>query len=345
MKKSIFVGTYTTNESNGIYQLDLDLETKSFTENLAYEIENPTYVVLSNNKKNLYSIAKHGNKGGIASFSIDKQTKNITLLNTYLEDGKHPCHLTVNKAQTLLFVAYYHQGKIQVHTILPDGSIGEMKEEIYFAGKGPNKERQQSSHIHYVGLSLDENYLFVTDLGADKVSVYKITEDKLLLTSIYHAKSGSGPRHIAIHPNGKLLFLFTELSSEVITLSFNNIDGEILEINSIVSLPDIYSGENTGSAIRLTPNGEYLFVGNRGLDRISAYKVNDIDGTLSLVSSTSTEGEHPRDFHIDPTGEYLIVANMHSNNLVVFQIDQETGILTKINLDITLPDPVSIEFI
>lgn len=342
MKKSIFIGTYTANGSNGIYQLSLD--SQEITNNLAYEIENPTYVVVSNNKKFLYSIVKQGNKGGIASYSIDESTGNLSLLNTYLEDGKNPCHLAVNKAQTLLFTAYYHQGKLQVHTLLPDGSIGELKEEIFFTGHGPNEERQASSHIHYVGLSLDEKFLFVVDLGTDKVSVYATTEDNLKLVHVYHAKSGSGPRHLAIHPNGKIIYLFTELSSDVISLSLNE-SGELNEIQSINSLPTNFDKENTGSAIRLTPDGKFLYVANRGFDSITSYKVDQQDGTLSFISHTSTGGEHPRDFNIDTSGELLVVANRFTNNLVQFKINSSTGELTKVEATIKISDPVSIAFI
>lgn len=344
MTKSILIGTYTTGDSKGIYQLDLDLETKEVTSQLACEIENPTYIVASDNKKHIYSIAKKNSKGGIASFSIDSSRK-LSLQNTYLENGKYPCHITVNKSQTLLFAAYYHQGKLQMFTLLPDGSIGELKSELFFTGSGPNEIRQDKSHLHFVGLTPDEKFLLVTDLGTDKVSVYKIEEEELTLAHIYLSKPGSGPRHLTFHPNGKFIYLFTELSSEVIVLELNHNNGELKEVQVSNSLPDKFKDENTGSAIRITPEGKFLYVANRGFNSLTSYSIDERDGTLTFIQHTSTEGEHPRDFNIDSTGSILVVANMLTNNLVIFDINKNGGELTKLEIDIQIPTPVSIEFI
>lgn len=343
MKHSLYVGTYTTNESDGIYKVQLDLETKKSTQQLVGEIENPTYVVATENRKNIYSIAKKGSQGGLASFSTNDQGT-LTLQNTYLEDGKNPCHLAINQSQTLLFSAYYHQGKLQVHSLLPDGSIGELISEITYNGSGPNKDRQDKSHIHYVGLSPDDTFLFVVDLGTDLVHIYDISDGQLTETSTYKATPGSGPRHLAFHPNGEIVYLFTELSSEVFVLSFDKDKGDLQYIQTIDSLPSSFTEENTGSAIRITPNGKFLYVGNRGFDSITTYQIG-IDGTLTFLSFTSTEGEHPRDFNIDSTGKSLVVANMFTNNLVIFEIRQDTGELVNLQIDIHVPDPVSIEFI
>ncbi|MFB8735355.1 beta-propeller fold lactonase family protein [Bacillus sp. SL00103] len=71
----------------------------------------------------------------------------------------------------------------------------------------------------------------------------------------------------------------------------------------------------------------------------------DVDGQLSLVEIASSEGNWPRDFVLDPTEEFLVGSNQESSNLVLYKRDKETGRLTVLQSDISVPHPVCVKFL
>jgi len=83
-----YIGTYTKGESKGIYKFTLDTEKKELSEaKVAAELDNPTYVAISKDNQNLYSVVKDGNSGGLAVFSIDEQTGDLQSINQ-TSDGR-----------------------------------------------------------------------------------------------------------------------------------------------------------------------------------------------------------------------------------------------------------------
>ena len=80
--------------------------------------------------------------------------------------------------------------------------------------------------------------------------------------------------------------------------------------------------------ILLSPDGRYLYVGNRGKNSIGIFKVEE-NGLLKGIGQVSSHGLNPRGFQISPSGNWMIVANQDSDNLIVFSIDPDTGLLKK----------------
>ncbi|CAM5373002.1 6-phosphogluconolactonase [Bacillus safensis FO-36b] [Bacillus safensis subsp. safensis] len=135
----------------------------------------------------------------------------------------------------------------------------------------------------------------------------------------------------------------TELSSEVIVLRYFE-DGHFEEIQTIATIPGDFTENNQGSAIHVSSDGKFVYAGNRGHDSIAIFKADD-DGQLSLVEIASSEGNWPRDFVLDPTEEFLVGSNQESSNLVLYKRDKETGRLTVLQSDITVPHPVCVKFL
>ncbi|NQD64628.1 lactonase family protein [Bacillus haikouensis] len=340
-----YVGTYTKQDSKGVYQFTLDTEKKEILDvKLAAEVGNPTYVTVTGDNKNLYAVSKDGENGGITAFSIDGQTGGLNKLNSHSTPGANPCHLSVGQDNQTVVTANYHTTEVQSYITEKDGALHSLVSTIEHAGSGPH-ERQEKPHMHYAGFTPDGKYVIAIDLGSDRIYTYTAENGELREERIVEAKPGSGPRHLTFHPNGKFVYVMTELSSEVLVLHYNAEDGSFSEQQYIPAIPEDFKETNDGSAIHISADGQYVYAGNRGHNSIAVYKVNQDSGSLTFVEWTSTEGNWPRDFVLDPTGEFLVASNQKSNTLTLFGRDKETGRLELLQSGVQVPEPVCVKFL
>jgi len=326
------IGTYTKKNSKGIYKLTLDNKGNVLENSLVKEIKNPTYLTKSNDT--IFSIIKEEDKGGITS--LDSKKDFATISNS-LDLGNPPCHIELNSDDSRILSANYHLGTINLHSI-KDGEI-KVLDSIKHTGSGPH-ERQEKAHPHFATFTHDD-FVLVCDLGTDSVTSYKLNEDSLELAHEFKTLPGDGPRHLAFHPNGKFLYILTELSSTIIVCEYEN--GKINELVRISTLSESFIGDNLGSAIRITSN-EFLYLSNRGENSIVVYKISE-DGYLVRVQRISTEGKDPRDFNINSEENILVAGNQSSDNISIFNIDKETGKLSLFKKDIEIPEPVALLFV
>lgn len=339
-----YIGTYTKGESKGIYSFILDSTEGKITDIKAVAtLENPTYLTLSNDKKYLYSVAKDGKSGGLTAFSITDNGE-LTLINSQLSAGSPPCHVSIDSQNRYVFSTNYHKGTVESFLLnSEDGTVQPASSIIQHEGSGPDP-RQEKPHVHYAGLTPDEKYLAVVDLGTDSLTTYEVSSDgKLTKVHLLPLKAGSGPRHLTFHPNGMLAYLMTEFSSEVIVLRYHSDNGHFTEEQYISTIPADFSENNQGSAIHISADGRFVYAGNRGHNSIAVFRVEET-GELSFLEHTPTEGDWPRDFEIDPTGRFVVASNQESSNLVLFARDENTGKLTLLQSDITVPHPVCVKF-
>ncbi|MEC1373280.1 lactonase family protein [Heyndrickxia oleronia] len=340
-----FIGTYTKGESEGIYTFSLDTEEARIQGvKLAASLDNPTYVTVSQDKQYLYSVVKEGEQGGAASFSI-KNNGELEELNRELSPGASPCHISVDSKNKTVVTANYHRGTVEAYLTTSNGSLEPVSSIIQHEGSGPDKERQEKPHVHYAGFTPDEKYVAVVDLGIDQLITYEVVNGQLKLANKLSLKPGCGPRHLTFHPNGDYAYLMTEMSSEVVALQYNNMDGSFQIIQYISTLPSDFTENSQGSAIHISSDGHFVYAANRGHDSIAVYGVNQETGELTFIEHTLTEGNWPRDFVLDPTENYLIASNQNSSNLVLFKRDSATGKLTLLQSDIKVPDPVCVKFL
>ncbi|MBP0726613.1 lactonase family protein [Bacillus sp. RG28] len=339
-----YIGTYTDGESEGIYSFSLDLKNGKIGEvELAAKLDNPTYLHITKDNKNLYSVIKIDQAGGIAAFSIPNESKNLELLNYQVSEGKPPCHVNVDPEHHYVFSSNFHTQKVEVFPVKNDMSIGEASITLFHEGHGLHKDTQEKPHLHFAGVTPDEQYLYVVDLGSDQVITYDIKNNFEKKSSLA-IKPGSGPRHLKFHANGKFAYLINELSSEVTVLKYNSQDGSFKEIQYISTLPKDFNGKNTCSAIHLSHDSRFVYAGNRGHDSIAVFSIHPETFELTLISHASTAGSGPRDFALDPTGTFIVASNQNTSNLVLFKINQTSGELTKIQDDISVPNPVCVKF-
>ena len=272
-----FIGTYTKGDSQGIYTFTLDTEdSKILDVKLAAELENPTYLTINQDNQYIYSVVKNGEAGGVASYSLNSQTGELSFLNSLVENGASPCHISVNRENTYVVTVNYHKGTVDLYTTNQrTGKVEALISTIQHVGSGPNKERQEKPHVHYSGFTPDEKYIVVIDLGIDKLNTYEIQNGTLKEVHSLSVKAGRGPRHLEFHPSGKYAYLMTELSSEVITLSYDSENGAFTEIQHLSTIPDDFTENNQGSAIHVSSDGHFVYVSNRGHNSIAVFKVNE----------------------------------------------------------------------
>ena len=220
---------------------------------------------------------------------------------------------------------------------------------IQHTGKGFIEKRQDKPHVHSTNISPDQDYLFVPDLGLDKIFIYKINsaQKEPLKTSepaFVEIKPGSGPRHMAFHPNKKFAYVITEMGGSVDVYAYAK--GKFTMIENVLAHPADYKGQPGSADIHVSPNGKFLYASNRGDENsIAVYAIDAKTGKLNLNGIPSSGGVAPRNFTIDPSGNYLLAANQNTDNIVIFKIDHNTGLLKPTGEEIKVSKPVCLKMI
>ncbi|HEY3972536.1 MAG TPA: lactonase family protein [Candidatus Sulfotelmatobacter sp.] len=356
-KYFFYVGTYTEegSKSKGIYAYRYDAATGDIAPlGLAAETTNPSFVALHPNGRFLYAVNEVGNykgpnSGGVSAFAIDRSTGKLTFLNEMASHGADPCYITVDKTGTYVLVANYTGGSVAVFPVLADGKLGEASAFVQHTGHGPNAQRQEGPHAHSIDLSPDNRFAMVDDLGLDELLVYKFDNAKGALTPndppFARLDPGVGPRHFALHPNGKFAYVVAEMGRTVTAFSYDPATGTLKSLQTVTTLPKNFSGRNDDAEIQVHPSGKFLYASNRGDDSIAVFAIDQATGKLTQQEIVSTQGKEPRHFEIDPTGALLFAENQKSDNVVVFRIDQTTGNLTPTEKTFDVASPVCIKFL
>lgn len=340
-------------EPEGIYIHRLDMASGALQPIRAVtDVHNPGFFAVHPNQRFLYSIDEDRSKspsvGEVSAYAIDPATGELSHINRQLSHGQGLCHLMTDNEGRFLFTAHYGGGSISVLPILEDGSLGEATEVIQHTGSGTHP-RQDAPHPHSIYVDPTNTFVFVPDLGLDKIMIYRFDASKGKLepnsTPWAELTPGSGPRHFAFHTSGRFAYVINELSSTITAFEYDSRNGVLTEIQTVSTLPDGYSEENTTAEIVVHPSGKFLYGSNRGHDSIAMFAVDQVTGALSALGHEPTQGGHPRHFALDPTGAYLFAENRDSNNVVVFRINHDTGTLQSTGHVTEVPRPVCIKMV
>jgi 6-phosphogluconolactonase len=356
----VFVGTYTASTSKGIYNYRFDSNTGKLTLiGMAAELPNPSFLASDPQHRFLYAVTEMGNEPGadcydkngfLSSYSIDRKSGALTFLNKVDAGGSASCHLVVDKTGKMLFVANYWSGNVASFAIKADGSIGERTGFYQHTGCSVDPARQTGPHAHAVVLSPDNRFLFVPDLGTDRIHIYRVDAAKGTFTTndpppFATVKGGLGPRHFIFGREAKFAYTLCEMGSSVAVFSYDPVKGSLTPVQTISNLPSDFTGEDNSAEIEVDASGRFLYASNRGHDSITVFSIDPAKGTLTTVQVVSTQGKIPRNFAIDPSGKWLIAANQHSDNLVIFAIDPKDGQLKPAGETPGIAMPVTILFV
>ena len=350
----VYVGTYTSGKSEGIYLYRFDLTSGKLRHAATTKgVKDPSFITLAPGRRNLYAVNEVEDFGGkksgaLSSFAVDQSTGSLRLLNQQPSLGGAPCYVDVDRSGRFVLVANYSGGNIAVLPILSDGSLGEATDVKQYVGSSINVERQEGPHAHCIVLDPANRFAYGCDLGTDKVMIYRFDARRGKLipgrTPWVQLKPGAGPRHITFHPGGKYAYVINELHATVTAFAHDRDRGNLKEVQTIPTLPADFTGENTSADIHVSPDGRFLYCSNRGHDSIAAFQIASRNGKLTFVAHQSSGGKAPRNFAIDPTGRFLLVANQKSDNIVTYRRDVTTGQLTATGHVAEVPSPVCLKF-
>lgn len=321
-KINTYIGTYTDKGSKGIYKVVLDtLHGTLEGPWLFYEIKSPKYIDCHHGY--LASIIEKGDHAGVALVDINQPVPYH--MDTKMSEDITSCF--VCQDDTHVYTANYHEGTMLVYR----------KEH----GKLSIEQRIQlgeKAKCHQVLLL--NNLVYLVSLGLDRINIYDPENHYSFVDSILFPK-GTGPRHAIADAKHQYLYVLSELSNEVFVYSISAHQAlRCQQINSVI--PQGIQEECASAAIRISPNGKYLYTSTRGADIITCFEI--IDGYLRQKYFFQCGGKHPRDFIIDESGRWMLVANRFSNQIVLFKLDPDTGEIIELSDEKEIPDPVSIAF-
>ncbi|MEX1239881.1 MAG: lactonase family protein [Cyclobacteriaceae bacterium] len=346
----LLVGTYTNeSKTNGIHVYTFNTATGEFKEkSKALNVNNPSFLTISKDKKHVYAVSEGGQGKGISAFSFNASSGELTFLNSTSAGGNGPCYINVDDKKTTVFTGNYGGGSLSATRVNSDGSLSEDIQVIQHEGGSVKEGRQDKPHVHAVVLSPDNRYLLVPDLGTDKVNVYRFEPGNakpLAPASPPFAgvNPGGGPRHLTFHPNGKYAYLILEMEGAIAAFDYK--DGKLETKQTITMLTPGFNGKVGAADIHVSPDGKFLYGSNRGeANEIVTYAI-DKNGILTYAGRQSSLIDTPRNFAIDPAGNFLLVGNQNSNDIVIFKRDKKTGLLTDSGKRIQVDKPVCLKFV
>ena len=333
----LIIGSYTSKGNPGIEVFNWDAKTGAATKSYSLTVPQASYQAISGNY--LFSVSEEGDgKASVSSFQM-RNGKYEAINTEFSLKGDHPCHLTYREKSKTIYTANYTGGSVSVFQTA-NGRLKPLAQYIAYTGSSLNKDRQNSAHAHMVALSPDQNTLFVTDLGSDKIYVHRILADGRLAENPQEINitPGNGPRHIRFNTKGDQAYLLNELSSDVDVFA---VKGSQME--KIQSIPaDTSAVKSKGSAdIHISPNGKWLLASNRiSSNQVVVFKI-EADGKLTRVFHQNV-AKIPRNFTFDPSGMFVLVASQEEDRVQVFHFDDKTGSLKDSHQDILVKSPVSL---
>lgn len=353
--RSLYVGTYTRSTPTGsgkasglyVFAYDDDSGELALTQEVP-EIENPSYVCVSPDGRNLHSVWEvlEWSESLVSSYAIDVTTGHLSYLGVQGSRGTLACYVAMDSRSRAAFTSNYMSGNIAMFPVHSDGSLAEAASVIQHAGSGPVEGRQEGPHAHCVVVDPTNDYVFSADLGVDTVFGYRIVYDRR--TMVPHSRlalpPGSGPRHLVFTPDGRHCFVLNEIASSIGALNYEAGDGTLALTATYPMLPLDFEGSSEAADVHVHPSGRFVYGSNRGHDSIVMFSVDQATGLLDLLGHRSTEGASPRNFAISPDGQYLLVANQESDSIVTLPIDQDTGLLGTTSSTVSVPTPVCLKF-
>ena len=336
-----YVGTYTHGTSIGIHLYDLDVENGTMAERKVVPINNSSHLVKAHNKQFLYSISDEG----VESFRI-LPDGDLEFLNRAGIQGMRGCYVSLDAQDKFLFVGGYHDGKVTVLRINPDGSIGAITDGIFHKGLGSVAEQNFRPHISCVKMTPDQKYLCAVDNGIDHVNVYRLDHrtGKLNLVDIVRCELESGPRQITFSRDGKFAYVLCELKNyiNVYTYDGRGKTPKFEKIQQVDTRMDVKETACAAASVKISRAGNHLYCSSAGDNSVSIFTIDPKSGMLERMCSLPISGSYPKDLDVFPDDRTLVVLNHESNEIRTFRINYEKKLFVEKGRPIKVETPNSI---
>jgi len=365
-----YVGTDTkpvdgAANGKGIYLFEMNSNTGQLSLlKLAAETTSPSWLTLHPSGRYLYAINEvsdfDGKNGSVSAFAIDHSNGDLRFLNTVSSLGAGPAYVSLDATGRYAFVANYFGGNIAVFPILPNGLLGQSVDfhqdtgslgSIHATNAPPGSfaiSGHDAPHAHMIHPDPKNRFVLQTDLGQDRIYVYKFDVNTGKLTPaetpFVFLPSGDGPRHFVFHPNGHWMYSIQEEASTVDFFLYDFHSGILTLQQRISTLPSGYTGTNFSSEIMISPDGKFLYAADRLHNSIAVFSIA-ASGKLDHAGDTLTQGDYPSYFTFAPGGNFLYACNQRSDNITSFRVDRKTGMLTFTGQYTPVGTPLCITFL
>ncbi|GGP63654.1 lactonase family protein [Streptomyces melanogenes] len=320
-----FIGSFTTAGGRGVTVAAVDPATGALTPLGATDaLPNPSFLALSPDATVLYAVGE-SEPGTAAAFDVTGDTP-VPLGEPVPVDGAAPTHLAL--AAGHLVTANYTSGSVTTLPLRPDGRPGPAAYILKHHGSGPDPKRQSGPHAHQVLPDPSGRWLVSVDLGTDSVRVCALDPATGVLRP--HGETalrpGTGPRHLAFHPDGRHAYVLNELEPTLVVCRWDAVEGVLEPLGETRVIHDGVTTETFPSEVVVARDGRFLWVANRGHDSLATLALDPDGEHAALVATVDCGGRWPRHLTLDPAGRRLYAANERSGDVTWFDLYEESGI-------------------
>lgn len=306
-----YAGTNSIHGSRGLYQLKLHGSDGRITVENTAQAYNTGRILLGERGK-LYALNEGMTffgkaAGGVTSFQPENDGLKIT--GKLATGGQRPCSLDKNRDGTELYAGHFFGGGIEVLSLDQNGNPKARKHLFY-----PVTRSGETPAVHDVLNSPDDGYLLALELKDHAIHVYRKSE-AYEEAGVFKTGAGTFPRQMIFGAGGKLLYVLTQRSSQILVYSWSPEKEKKLCLKQAVStVPDGYRGANAPSALKISPTGKLLAAVNRISDHISLFRIME-DGRLGEMGFCPIKGKNARDLEFSSDGRFLLAAETGSDTL------------------------------
>lgn len=318
-----YVGTYTHENSVGIHIYDVDVENGTMVERKVVPINNPSDLVVSKNRRYLYSIADEG----VEAFLI-LPDGDLEPINEQWIGGMRGCYVEVDDENRYLFVGGHHDGRVTMMNLREDGGIGEIADGIFHKGMGRSiAQRNYIPHVDCVKLTPEQKFLCAVDNGLDQVKIYRVNYEsgKLKLVDIVRGLLESAPRMIRFSRDGKYAYILYELMNMIEVYKYDVVDDMPMfeKIQTVSTIRPKDDDVCAASGMEISKSGKYLFCSNSGVNSVVCFEIDGETGMLTQVFTTMVNSDYPKMLAILPDEKHYLTLNNNSNEIMFYEIDYE----------------------
>lgn len=341
-----YSGTYTDGTSKGIYGWRFNDTSDSMTPlGLVAATPQPAHIWITPNGKFLYTV-NWLKEGAVSAYAIDHHSGKLTFLNTVSAHGASPNQVVVDPSGKIAVTVNYNSGTLAAYRIGADGRLSEAFYTEHHDGK-PLSPKQPGAKQHGVVFSADSKFMYIADLGLDRIYSYHLDVNRPAITAVEPpfvlTHAGAGPRRLQLSPDGRFLYVNHETDSEVQVFAVHQ--GHLTPLQSLSTIPAGFKGNNSTAEILVSADGRFVYVTNRGADSIAVFSADPKTGLLAPVENVPSGGKTPRNIRFGPHGRLLFVANQGSGDITVFRVDAASGKLSPTGQVLAIDQPGGMYFV